>query len=358
MLAKQVFQITDVHIKNEEPFFRAGVALDNYLIEFLKKQTLPFTLLDSGDHFHTSKETGRVNNEVARFFLEIASLSQCERIYIMQGNHDIKEDTGSALDLLRDLDSKIVIVDKLLFVDGLYLLPYMKPYSIPDFMSMKSYGEEEFHKAYWQSQGVDWEHDIKPNIKMVSMHGGDELTGKLFMNADISFLPSLRSNGHIHKNVASSCLTSTIITRRDEANKECVIRQINIDNERGWLFKDTAIPLFLNYARIKYGDDIESFFKEKEHLRPLESLIVDIYGHDDADEVIKEYTQKWKDNINPRVYIGDVAPVERQVVTIETSDDNAIRSIDIKGLLTDFCTEKGIVPSVTNDLLKRVVNYV
>jgi hypothetical protein len=356
-----------MHLKHEEPFFRAGVALDSFILEQLKSETEPFIYLDGGDRFHTSKETGRVNGEVAKFFLAIADIDNCSSILVMQGNHDVKEDTGSELDVIRGLHPKIVIVDepfiearkpggkKFDFPDAdsfVYLLPHMRPFSKPGYSGIKTYGDEDWHREYWRSEGFDWD-IIKPKIKLVSMHGGDETTGKFFMNADISFLPGLRSNGHVHKQVSKNHLPSAAVTRRDEIDKKCFIRHIDMDN---WTVQDVEIPLFLNYAQIPYGEDIDEYFASGIHVIPKESLIVDIYGHDDKDLVVSEYAEKWADRENPKLYIGDVTPVERkgEAVPVEERDELDISSINIKELFKEFCEEKKLAKVIVDDLMARI----
>jgi hypothetical protein len=359
----KIINVTDQHLKNEEPFFRAGVALDDFILEHLRAETEPFVYLDGGDRFHVSKETGRVNGEVVKFFLQVADIPNCRDILVMQGNHDVKEDTGSALDLIRDLCLKIKVIDEpFLFApekesgesSGLvYLLPYLRLYSVPGYSGLKSYGNEDFHRDYWNPRGRDWDRQIKPQIKMVSMHGGDETTGKLFMNADISFLPGIRSNGHIHKQVSKNHIPSAAVTRRDETDKKCVIRHIDTC---GWSVADVEIPLFLNYAQIPYGTDIDDYFKTGIHVMPRESLIVDIYGHDDKDLVTAEYAEKWAGRQCPNLYIGDVIPVERKgaAVSVEERDELDIGSINIKELFQEFCGEKKVSKAIADDLAGRI----
>jgi hypothetical protein len=361
----KIIQATDMHLKHEEPCFRAGVALDNYILDQLKKETEPFIYLDGGDRFHISKETGRVNGEVAKFFLAIAAIENCSSVLVMQGNHDIKDETGSALDVVRDLHQKITVVDEPFLVarkvglksfddadDLVYLLPHMRPFSKPGYSSIKSYGNEDFHIDFWKSEGYDWS-IIKNKIKLVSVHGGDETTGKFFMNVDISFLPGLRSNGHVHKQVSKNHLPSAAVTRRDEIDKKCFIRHIDMDN---WVMQDVEIPLFLNYAQIPYGEDIDKYFESGIHILPKESLIVDIYGHDDKDLVIIEYTEKWAKRQNPKLYIGEVTPVERkgESVPIEERDELDITSINIKELFRVFCEEKKLAKEIVDDLTARI----
>jgi hypothetical protein len=370
----KIINVSDQHRKHEEPFFRAGVALDNFILEQLRAETEPFIYLDGGDGFHVSKETGRVNGEVTKFFLQIAGIENCAAIFVMQGNHDVKEETGSALDLIRDLHSKIFVVDEPYLVAlgavmedirgslGLiYLLPHMRPFSIQGYSGIKSYGSEDFHRDFWKSKGQDWD-AVKNKIKMVSVHGGDETTGKYFIDVDISFLPGIRSNGHIHKWVSKNHIPSAAVTRRDEADKKCIIRHIDTskgavaDVDTEWSVTDVDIPLFLNYAQIPYGEDIDKYFESGVHIMPEESLIVDIYGHDDKDLVTAEYTEKWAGRKNPKLYIGEVTPVERrgEVVPVEERDGLDISSINIKDLFLEFCGDKKVAKPVADDLLARI----
>ena len=353
----KVFQTTDHHIKNEEPFYKAGVALDTWLIARLEKETEDFIYLDGGDRFHVNKETGRVNGEVVRLFSELAALVHCKAIFVIQGNHDVKTDSGSALDVIRNLNPKIHIVDTPFVGDknlkGFYFLPHMRPYSVEGYLGIKSYGNEDWHRAYWETKGKNWD-EIKSTIKLVSMHAGDESTGEFFQDVDISFLPGKRSNGHIHKNISVNHLVSASITRRDEKDKRCIMRIIDTDT---FSIDEEDIPLFLNYAAIPYGGSIEEYFQSKVHILPKESLILDIYGHDDEDAVRKEYSEKYLKNEHPTIYIGQVTPVERKGDEIKLNggkEDYELDTIDIKGLFKEFCEEKKVTDTIRDDLLARL----
>jgi hypothetical protein len=347
---------TDHHIKEEEPFFRAGVTLDSWLINRLSQETEEFIYLDGGDRYHVNKETGRVNGEVVRFFTEICNLTCCCAAVIMQGNHDVKTESGSALDVLRNLNSKIRIVNEPVIgegaLHGFYLLPHMRPYSVENYVGVKAYSDEEWHRSFWKSRGQDWD-IIKKNIKFLSVHAGDETSGDLFKDVDLSFLECARSNGHIHKSVSKNHLVSASVTRRDERDKKCLLRIIDTET---YSITEESIPLFLNYASIPYGGTVEDYFKSEVHILPKESLILDIYGHDDEDLVIKEYTEKYAKNEHPRIYIGQVTPVERrgESVKIKDGDDYDLDTIDIKGLFKEFCKDKKINDSIRDDLLARL----
>jgi DNA repair exonuclease SbcCD nuclease subunit len=352
----KVIMTTDHHIKDNEPFFRAGVALDSWLIERLSKETEKFVYIDGGDRYHVNKETGRVNGEVVRFFLELCNLSCCCRAVVMQGNHDVKTDSGSALDVLRNLNEKIAIINEPTIggnvLPGFYLLPHVRPYALEGYTGIKSYSDEEWHRSFWKSRGQDWD-DLKQSIKIVSVHAGDETSGELFKDVDLSFLNCARSNGHIHKPVSENHLVSASVTRRDERDKKCTMRII--DTETCTIIEE-SIPLFLNYASIPYGGTIEDYFKSEVHILPKESLILDVYGHDDEDVVIKEYTEKYAESKNPRIYIGQITPVERKGESIKINDreDCELDTIDIKGLFKEFCEEKKINDDLRDDLLTRL----
>jgi hypothetical protein len=352
----KVFMTTDHHIRDSEPFFRAGVALDSWLIDRLSKETEDFVYLDGGDRYHVNKETGRVNGEVVRFFMGLCELSHCSTAVIMQGNHDVKTDSGSALDVLRNLNQKILIVNEPAIgngaLEGFYLLPHMRPYAVEGYTGVKSYGDEEWHRFFWKSRGQDWD-TLKQSIRLLSVHAGDETSGDLFKDVDLSFLACARSNGHIHKPVSKNHLVSASVTRRDERDKKCAMRIIDTDT---FTITEEAIPLFLNYASIPYGGSVEDYFKSEIHVFPQESLILDIYGHDDEDAVIKEYAERYGQRQNPRIYIGQVAAVERkgEASKAEATDDCGLDTIDIKGLFEEFCREKKVSDDIRDGLMARL----
>jgi DNA repair exonuclease SbcCD nuclease subunit len=352
----KVYMTTDHHVRNSEPFFRAGVALDSWLIERLSKETEEFIYLDGGDRYHVNKETGRVNGEVVRFFTELCNLPCCYATVVMQGNHDVKTDSGSALDVLRSLDPKIRIVNEPVVGEdvlrGFYLLPHMRPHAVVGYLGIKSYSDEEWHRSFWKSRGRNWD-VLKQGIKILSVHAGDETSGDLFKEVDLSFLECARSNGHIHKPVSKNHLVSAGVTRRDEQDKKCAMRIIDTET---YSIIEEPIPLFLNYASIPYGGTVEDYFRSGIHILPKESLILDIYGHDDKDVVTDEYAKKYAESEHPRIYIGKVTPVERKGESEKTNDrdDRELDTIDIKGLFREFCEEKKINTDLRDDLLARL----
>lgn len=350
-----LFQTTDHHLKDEEPFFQAGKALDTWLLKFFEKQTEPFIYLDSGDRYHVSKETGRVNGEVAKFFLSLASLPNCEQIWILQGNHDFKVDTGSALSILEELSPKIRIIYEPELVQfpeqkGFTLfLPHMKIKHLPYYYGRETYGKKEFYQQYFSNWG-----EVESKIEFISAHLGDETCGQLLQDADLSWFKCMKSNGHIHKTVSKNQLESASVTRRDEVDKKCIMRKFNTSDFSK--FDEIELPLFLNYAKIEYGASLEDYFKNPVHKKPETSLIVDIYGHDDEDFVRAEYVKKFEGSENPKIYVGEIVAEERLL-----ADDNEVEredldvsDTDLLELFKEFCDEKGVADSIKQSLLKRL----
>lgn len=350
-----LFQTTDHHLKDEEPFFQAGKALDTRLLKFFEKQTEPFVYLDSGDRYHVSKETGRVNGEVAKFFLSLASLANCEQIWILQGNHDFKVDTGSALSILEELSPKIHIVYEPELVQfpeqkGFTLfLPHMKIKHLPYYYGRETYGRKEFYQQYFSN----WD-EVESKIEFISAHLGDETCGQLLQDADLSWFKCMKSNGHIHKTVSKNQLESASVTRRDEVDKKCIMRKFNTSDFSK--FGEIELPLFLNYAKIEYGASLEDYFKNPVHKKPETSLIVDIYGHDDEDFVRAEYVKKFEGSENPKIYIGEIVAEERLLADdgeVEREDLD-VSDTDLLELFKEFCDEKGVTDSLKQSLLKRL----
>lgn len=351
-----LFQTTDHHLKDEEPFFQAGKDLDSWLIAFFHNQTEPFIYVDSGDRYHVSKETGRVNGEVVRFFLSVAERKMCKEIWILQGNHDYKVDTGSALSILEGLHEKIHVVKEPTIVQfpeqprNSLLLPHMRIKQYPFFNGRESYGNEDFYFKFFQN----WD-TIKNSIDFIIAHLGDETCGDLLEDANLSkvFPHAKRSNGHIHKTVSSTQLESATITRRDETDKKCIMRQF--DTKDFSSYKEISLPIFLNFAKLEYGTSLEEYFSNNSHKKPVTSLILDVYGHDNVDFVRKELEEKYKNQSNPKIYIGEIASKERFLSTeSEEGEDLEVSSEDLVQLLKDFCSEKKVSESVTTDLIKRI----
>ena len=225
-------------------------------------------------------------------------------------NQVIKVDTGSALDTICGLSSKIQVVYEptiLQFPEqtGYTLfLPHMKIKHLPYYNGRETYGKEEFYQQYFSN----WE-TYKPKIEFISAHLGDETCGELLQDADLSLFSCMKSNGHIHKTVSKNQLESAAVTRRDEVDKKCIMRKF--DTKDFSKFEEIELPLFLNYAKIEYGASLDDYFKNPIHKKPETSLIVDIYGHDNEDFARAEYVKKFEGSENPKIYVGEIVAEER-----------------------------------------------
>ncbi|MGL5913532.1 MAG: metallophosphoesterase [Bacteroidales bacterium] len=359
-----LFQTADRQIKDEEPFFNSGRALHNWLLDFFSKQKEPFVYLDSGDVFNSSKETGRVNGEIIKFFLSVCSLPLCKKVYVIQGNHDYRSDTGSALSILEGQHENLILVDK----PSLVKLPEQKGISVflphigvdtsINFYGRQTYGKESFFTKYFEKQ--DWQ-TVKEQVEFVSAHLGDKTSGEFFMDADISFIPGIHSHGHIHKTVSKNHLESSLITRRDEVDKRCVMRKFRTEDFSS--FEEIDLPLFLNFTKIAYGAGLLDSFVGREDKIPTDSLIVDITGHDNEEVVKKEYDEKIRkfnseEKSSLVVFLGKIIPEDKRQKTNSDSakEDLDIDETDLKSLLIDFCEEKKIKDSIKESLLKRLQN--
>jgi hypothetical protein len=338
--------LSDTHFRDEEPFFVAGEAFVSDFQILLKGIVgeEDFTLIHGGDVFHRAKETGRVNGIAVAMFLAIESFPNCQGIYIIQGNHDVRSDTGSSLDVFSSLSTKIEVIKTPravpLFKDKyLYALPHMTPYSYPGYKTIASYSDPDFHAPLIE--------DMEDKIILTSGHFGDETSGEFFQKANISFLPGIHCNGDIHKEVSSHYPGAAMITRRDEAGRHPVVRVF--DENGAWV--DHPLPVYLDYVTLKFGETATSFFERVKPL-PQTSCIVDITGHDDEEAASEWFEKEFlpsleKDGL-PQFFLGKVYPDEKDepVYASEGEEEGEMQKIDIKGLFSQFCKEKGIASAI------------
>jgi hypothetical protein len=337
----KLIQIFDSHWRDEEPFYVAAEAMAGKLAQELAEIAAgdDFIFIHGGDVFHRPKETGRVNGLALRFFMTVLAVPGCKAIYIVQGNHDVKKETGSALDLLNGIDERLKVLkepsviplwdDKLL-----YALPHMPAYTFENFKGIVSYGDPELHVSYIEK--------VAENIAISVAHYGDETSGDFFKQVNTEFLPGVKCNGHIHKRVSDHYPGSVMITRRDEIDKVSYARVFNTD-----LIKYTDVPIScaFNYLKIRFGDDVSAAY-EAMAVKPYGSLIVDVQGHDDEAAVIAWFEERRKALPIPS-FLGSVYPDEKESngeYDIEISGDE--QKFDIKTLFAEFCKEKGITKSI------------
>lgn len=339
----KVIQITDTHFKNEEGFFEAGESFCYWFInDVLRKQTEPFILLHSGDVYHRSVDYGKVNGLVARFFIAICQLPLCVKVIVVQGNHDIKKETGSALDFIDALDDKIKICyeSELVKLDGdkyLYALPHFVPFSD---ISVSSYSDKEFHK-------------LTAEPYLVSCHAGDETCG-FFKKVDLSFLPGIKSHGDIHKRVSKNYLGASLVTRRDEKDRDCYYREFDLSTGK---MDEKEIPLFLNYVEIPYGTNLKTFLAENPKKNPITTCIVDIVGSDSEDAVKMEYKEKYGNETFPKFYFDKVIREDRRGDVSEdllSDDDLETDKVDIHEQFNIFCEEKKVSNKVAELVRSRL----
>jgi hypothetical protein len=333
----KMIQIFDSHWRDEEPFFVAAEAMAVKLGEEIAEIAAgdDFILVHGGDDFHRSKETGRVNGLALRFFMLVLAIPGCKAIHIVQGNHDVKKETGSALDFLAGLDERLKVIKEPSVIPlwndkFLYALPHMPAYTFDNFKGIVSYGDPQFHVPYIR--------EVLDNIAVTVGHLGDETGGDFFKQADIDFVPGVKCNGHIHKRVSLHYPGSIMITRRDEIDKVAYARVFDTDLEN---FKDIPVSCAFNYLKIKFGDDVLEAYGAMD-VKPYGSVVVDVQGHDDEAAVIAWFEEQRKVLPIPS-FLGSVYPDEKQSDTeYETEVSGDEQKFDIKALFTQFCNEKGV----------------
>jgi hypothetical protein len=194
-------------------------------------------------------------------------------------------------------------------------------------------------------------------VSMLFAHWGDETCGEYERQADFSFLPKsvIRSNGHIHKPSTPSHLTSSLITRRDEAGKKTHYREFRIAKGE-IVVSNIWIPNFLDFATIEYGNHLTPYKGCSNAPAPRAgSLILDVMGHDSPDEVAREIAAEYSSWDSPRVYLGNVRGFQK-AAGLEEGQGSSFRSIDLTGLMEGFCRDKKLDPVTTERLMKAIQN--
>jgi len=345
----KLIYLTDSHWKDEEPFYLAAEAMSKKLVEEIKEiaATENFILVHGGDVFDRSRETGRVNDIVFRFFKAVQKIQGCVSIYVIQGNHDVKKETGSALDSLLSLGAEhsfqIIKEPSLipLWDDKyLYALPYAPSYSFAEYKNISSYGDPDFHERYLQRLK---DNDLE--IAVTSGHFGDETTGKFFKQIEADFLPGIKCHGHIHKKVSERYVGSVMITRRDEIDKVSYIRVFDNDLKN---YSDVPVGCAFNFLKIRFGENLLAAY-EAMKVKPYGSVIVDVEGHDDEAAVVSWFNEERKVLPIP-AFLGSVYPDEKQsdgeFNSLYKEGDEAGEGINIKSLFAEFCEEKKTDTSV------------
>jgi len=341
----KLIYFTDTHWRDEEPFFVAARKMADALLEAIKEQaTEPFIVVHGGDVFHRSKETGRVNGLVVNFFTKLTEIKNCEYVYILQGNHDVKKETGSALDCLLGLPKICVIKEpfvKLIWKDKwMYFLPHMVPYSFENFKNMESYGNPEFHIPFI-SVGC-----TPDDIALTFAHIGDETSGEFFAQADLSFLPGIKCHGHIHKRVSANYPGSAMTTRRDEADQPCYLRIFDND----FNVREVKIKPAFNYLKVDFNDDLLEAYNNME-AKPYGAVVVDVRGHDNEEAAVRWFEDQ-KDKLPVPAFLGSVYPDDKiSDGDFKVSDEQeAQEAINIREIFILFCKEKNVSDSVRGRL--------
>jgi len=336
----KLIYFTDTHWCDEECFFVAAKAMSERLLDKIKEiGNEPFIVIHGGDVFKRSKETGRVNGLVMSFFTSLVSLDNCERVIIVQGNHDVKKETGSALDCLTGISRVEVVyepeVKHLWDNKYVYLLPYMVPYSFENYKTPASYGNPDFHKSFLIERKPD-------EIILTCAHVGDETGGEFFSQADLSFLPGIKCHGHVHKRVSKHYVGSAMITKRDEIDQESYLRVFDHDFKT---VDDVPIGASFNYLKVNFNDDLSEAFNDMK-VKPYGSMVVDVKGHDN-DEAVNQWFEEQKRKFIMPIFLGSLYPDDKVSDSEHCIDDGEEKQeMNIREIFAEFCKEHHIPDSI------------
>jgi len=334
----KIIYFTDTHWRDEEPFFVAAKAMSDRLLETIKELgNEPFAIVHGGDVFQRSKETGRVNGLVVYFFSKLLSIKNCMEIYVIQGNHDVKKETGSALDCLKGIDSHIHVIKTPTVVPlwnnkYMYLLPYMVPYSFENYKTIAIYGDPKFHDLLMGDR----------DIILTCAHIGDETSGDFFLQADLSFLPGIKCHGHVHKRVSKHYPGSAMITKRDEIDQIGYIRVFDHDFKA---VDDVPIETPFNFLKVNFNEDLLETFNNMK-VKPYGSVVVDVKGHDN-EEAANRWFDEQKKKLPIPAFLGSVYPDEKiSGGEYQIGDSEEKQEMNIHEIFNEFCKEKNIADSV------------
>lgn len=343
---KVVF-ITDTHFRGDEGFYQAGRDFSYWFHLELQNIQEKFVLIHGGDVFHRSQDNGITNGMVRNFFQSLCSLPLCEKIYVVEGNHDKKKETGSALDMLIGLDPKLEIVSypRVLKIDDkfVYCLPHITPTMGTD---ITIYNNREYHDNIFSYEGVKAE-----DLWFTTCHAGDETTG-FFQAVNLSCLPGEKVNGDIHKRVSLNYPGAVNPTRRDERDRECFYRIYDTQKPG---YEEKEIPLFVNFVTVEYGKDLKEYFDENPEKYPLTVAIVDIVNHDSAQDVLKEYRQNYASCDHPFYIFDTVSGEERRGEEGEETENPSLPNVSVLEQFEVFCKEKNIGEDVSS-IIKSKIN--
>jgi len=335
----KIIYFTDTHWRNEEPFYIAAWKMADNLLDLIEEENSePFIVVHGGDVFQRSKETGKVNGLVVRFFSRLVSIKNCIGVYIIQGNHDVKKETGSALDCLYGiLPVQIISTPTLVPLWNnkyMYLLPHMIPYSFNDYKTIATYGEPEFHVPFIGDKADD--------IAVTFAHIGDETSGDFFSQADLSFLPGIKCHGHVHKRVSEHYPGSVMITRRDEIDQVGYLRVFDHDLK---VVNDVPIEAPFNYLKVDFNEDLLEAFNNMK-VKPYGSVVVDVKGHDN-EEAANRWFEEQKKKLPIPAFLGSVYPDEKvSDGEYQIGGSEEKQEMNIHEIFNEFCKEKNIADSI------------
>ena len=243
--------VGDLHIRKEEPFFRAAKSFLGWLLEYSKPED---NIIFLGDTFHTSKPFPVEN----RLFLNYVLLfiNKGVNIIIVAGNHDWNDNQEShSINILDELVSTIYEPEFLETKNHSYfILPHLPGVDIEKFIN-----SEKFIEDY---------KDFITKSKAFLYHYNDEtvMFNTKFSGVDFSIVEKINPNierigGHVHLNSYPNYLGTPYHTTIDEANQKSKVYVIEKEVK-----SKIELPDFILYKEIEYNTSLDDLDKSRDIL--------------------------------------------------------------------------------------------
>jgi len=221
--------VSDLHLKNKEPFLSASRKFLNWLNENYSS----YKLLFLGDCFDSSAPIWEVYSIFKEFLL-----SRSNHTYLLQGNHDLSKSKGCALSSFGLLDEISVYEDKaeVFTTDNLNCLILPFKYDYKDYSHIEGNFDFIFShivptKVQFANEGIDF-----PNIKGIFIHGHTHI-----------FKEKEYIDTYMNKHII---LGVPLSTRNGEDQKHQIIE---IDDNKNITYID--VPYYFKYETINYGEE-------------------------------------------------------------------------------------------------------
>jgi predicted phosphodiesterase len=329
--------IGDLHLRYKEPYYSA---VKKWMEWFLQSDynIEDNILIQLGDDTESAINKSYVNRDLIWFYQNI----KCKSKIVLQGNHDLSDEHGSNLEILRnEVDIDIVDKPRIMNIEGLQCL------FLPHISSTLYGTEMEKYYSSLYDRCENREYPWQGTFDYAFGHVEDETQKRSEKHkvCDLSKLDiKTRVFGHIHTynmDVGGSYLGSVSPNSSTEVNKHAFIYSIDLDNGRSTVIE---CPIYLNYYSVTYPDPLpeikEDFFLLKISKSVDRKTSVEYYEK----EAIKQ---------NKKLYVRRVERL-RVIERPENQDSTENSDLTNKEFASIFYDKYGIPDEVQSIMMKCI----